>query len=137
MNQLPNVGSVVRVTTKYPESYIFAKEQFKYFTHEGTVIPSPWSTSTQTFAMTGDGVAKTRIIDLAYVDKLEFIKGSGSATANSNRARIFKVTSKSKGKSYNVVFNNGSIMCDCVGFQYRKNCRHSKGVKDYIKMEKI
>ena len=68
MNQIPNVGAVVRVTTKYPESYLFSKEQFVYHTHEGTVIPMPWTTATQTFAMTGDDIVKMRVIDISYVE---------------------------------------------------------------------
>ena len=136
MNQIPNVGAVVRVTTKYPESYLFSKEPFVYHTHEGTVIPVPFTTAKQTFAMTGDNTVKMRVIDLSNVDKIEFISGTGTAAASSKKARIFKVESKSKGRAYNVVFNNGAYMCDCMGFQYRKSCRHMKAVQFTIKAEK-
>ena len=137
MNQIPNVGAVVRVTTKYPESYLFSKEPFVYHTHEGTVIPVPFTTAKQTFAMTGDSTTKMRVIDISYVEKIEFISGTGTAAASSRKARIFKVESKSKGRAYHVVFNNGAFMCDCIGFQYRKSCRHMKAVAETIKRGKV
>lgn len=46
--------------------------------------------------------------------------------------RFFHVTSKKKNSVYNVISEKGSVICDCIGFQYRKTCKHSIAVKDYI-----
>ena len=46
--------------------------------------------------------------------------------------RIFKVKSKSKNTVYNVLSKNGNVICDCVGFQYRKICKHSIAIKKFI-----
>ena len=43
--------------------------------------------------------------------------------------RVFRVTSKSKNKSYEVTVQNGKVHCDCVGFQFHRYCKHSKAVK--------
>jgi hypothetical protein len=51
---------------------------------------------------------------------------------NINDTRIFKVKSKSKGSVYNVIMKNGNISCDCIGFQFRKSCKHSDAIKKFI-----
>jgi hypothetical protein len=44
--------------------------------------------------------------------------------------RVFKVTSKSKNKTYEVSFNTISkqISCGCTGYGYRRTCSHVKAV---------
>jgi hypothetical protein len=51
---------------------------------------------------------------------------------NINDTRIFKVKSKCKGSVYNVIMKNGNISCDCIGFQFRKSCKHSDAIKKFI-----
>lgn len=41
-------------------------------------------------------------------------------------SRIFKV--KSKDKEYQVILNNKQYTCSCVGFSYRRKCRHVDAV---------
>ena len=49
-----------------------------------------------------------------------------------SETRVFKVTSKTKGNTYNVISENGLVSCDCVGFQFRRQCKHSNKVKEFI-----
>jgi hypothetical protein len=46
----------------------------------------------------------------------------------SDNIRLFKV--KSKGKDYIVEYNiiGKYIMCPCIGFSYRRKCKHSEAV---------
>jgi len=50
----------------------------------------------------------------------------------SNNVRVFEV--KSKDKTYKVTFNKTSkqLNCDCVGFGYRRYCKHSEAVAKSI-----
>ena len=130
-SEIPNVGSVVRVTTKHIDSYLYAKNNFQYFTHEGTVIPSP-SWVNNGFAMTGNDHIKMRVISLDNIEKIEYITGKGQKAKAMGGIRVFKVKSKSKGSTYMVTLQNGKFSCDCMGFQYRKACRHASEVKKHV-----
>jgi len=44
-----------------------------------------------------------------------------------NYERTFKV--KSNGKEYIVGFANNQLSCSCIGFGYRKKCKHADVVK--------
>jgi hypothetical protein len=46
--------------------------------------------------------------------------------------RVFKVTSKLNGKTYNVVSKKGNVSCDCTGFQFRRVCKHSTKIKNLL-----
>jgi hypothetical protein len=50
----------------------------------------------------------------------------------SNNIRVFEV--KSKDKTYKVTFSKISkqLTCDCVGFGYRRYCKHSQAVAKSI-----
>ena len=41
-------------------------------------------------------------------------------------SRVFKV--KSKGKQYTVILNNNQYNCNCIGFEYRRKCKHVEAV---------
>jgi len=42
------------------------------------------------------------------------------------------VTSKQSKKTYNVVYSNSKASCDCLGYQFRQSCKHSKKVLDRV-----
>ena len=46
-----------------------------------------------------------------------------------NNINIFMVQSDS-GKTYTVELIGGKYSCNCIGFAYRGNCRHSKQIKE-------
>ena len=131
MFQIPNVGSHIRVTTRWRNHYYLTAESqpFVDFTHEGVVTPPEKWDQPFTFNMTGDSKFPIRNISLDHVVNMEIIKG-GSKLVKSSPIRIFKVES---GKHiYTVTKNNTKYSCTCVGFQYHKNCKHVKGVHQKI-----
>lgn len=72
-------------------------------------------------------VSLDRIVDLVYSD--------GTVAAKEDKPTIsvaqWEVKSDSrKGGSYNVTLMNGHYECNCLGFTYRKFCRHVNSVKE-------
>jgi hypothetical protein len=90
--------------------------------YEGRVVPTDKWDRPNTFNMTGDKYIRVRNIDLRYVESIKYISGSGRAAPTGFRA--FKVVSKAKGNTYLVGVMNGKFKCNCVGFEYRKHCKH-------------
>lgn len=41
-----------------------------------------------------------------------------------------QVLSSDSKKTYNVTFKNNTWSCDCVGFSYRKRCKHIDEIKE-------
>jgi hypothetical protein len=127
MCSIPTVGSVIRVTTRHPNYYyLTAKSQpWTEITHEGTVVPGGKWDNPNTFCMTGDVHIAIRNIALHSVIQLEILKGSSRKVASTG-IRAFRV--KSAKNSYTVTLNATRFSCTCVGFQYHRNCRHTKAV---------
>ena len=126
--KIPNPGSRVRVTTKHRNIYYlnYQTKPFNHFTYEGIVLPSEKRDHPFTFNMTGDSQMTKRNISLDNVVNIEFLSGSASMSKMTSDIRAFKV--KTENKVYTVIKNANKYTCDCLGFQYRKNCRHVKGV---------
>lgn len=128
---IPKVGSQVIVTTKY-RNVILGGEPFKLFKTTGTVLqPSKWMSPHEFMIATGEEMRPKAVINLSNVIDIQYLKGSGSQI-NSD-VRTFKVTSKSSGKSYIVTATPKGVQCTCVGFEYRKYCKHSQAVSKKIK----
>jgi len=125
---IPTVGSTVRVTTRHKNIYYLTadKEPHVFNTYEGTVIPNNKWDEPYTFTMTGTKNFPTRNIHMDCVTHMKILKGSSKAMDKSIRA--FRISSKSSGKVYVVVKNGTKYTCDCMGFQYRKHCKHIDGV---------
>ena len=119
------IGQTVDLRVK-SYSYLYKKEGWIERQIKGKIVPSPkWLDMDYVSVHTGNSqypvshVNKQNIVgfDLAQ-DRIE--------------SRIFKVRSKKKGSIYNVISSNGQVTCDCIGFQYRKTCKHSEAVKKFI-----
>ena len=73
MHKTPEVGQVVKVTTRYPSYYIYDDNEFQENTYEGKVLrPERWLKENE-FMMTGDGRASTRVINMMYVREIEIL----------------------------------------------------------------
>ena len=131
------VGSEVVVVTKFPESYLFSKEKFRYDTFRGVVVSSErWLQPHEFNIKTGNPRYPVSTISLKNVDKIEFLQG-GYAEIPVNRAtRQYKVSSKSTGKSYIVTVSDTKVTCNCPGFVYRRYCKHSAAVAEKIGLKK-
>jgi hypothetical protein len=121
----PKVGSVVKVTTRYPESYLYAKNKFRDVTTVGKVVENDRWTPVGNFSITtGRPEYPIAIIALHNVIKVETAGKVVRASVEKSAPKVWKVTSKRSGEVYTVTNNAGSWSCTCVGYQYHRKCKH-------------
>lgn len=127
MNNVPSVGSRVKVTTKYANAYIHSSDKYQYFHYIGEVIrPDVWLKSNEFNLKTGNKNYPVSTISLNNVESIELIS---SATTT---VRRFKITSKTSGKEYTVLVDNNEYQCSCPGWQFRGKCKHTAAVQKRI-----
>jgi hypothetical protein len=113
---VPNVGSRVRVTTMYPNTYAYRGEYDNYvtMTREGLVVKSIFNDPFYFAVETGapDHPVSEYNAKSQHVIKIEYIVGGASQVSTETKA--WKV--KSKDKVYLVTRVNGKFNCSCKGF---------------------
>jgi hypothetical protein len=115
------IGQTVEITTKF-RSNILGRD-YDIDTYVGKVVPNPkWLDSDYVSVHTGNPEYPTSYIHKSYIVGH---KHSEKRSAH----RLFQVKSKSTGKTYMVTSENGNVACDCIGFQFRRVCKHSNKVK--------
>ena len=118
----PTVGSVVRVTTRWPNENLYSKAEWKDNVYEGVVVRSNAWDQPDTFKIQVDNPYHPNpIIPLGRVHKLEIL--SGGTTAVNDEVKMFTVAG-SKGQTYTVTKTGSQWTCTCPGFQFRKACKH-------------
>ena len=116
-----SIGADIELTTKWRSNLLGQEFDIKSF--KGKVVPNPkWLDKDYVSLRTGNPE-----YPISYIHK-KFIVGHTFSEERSAE-RIFQVKSKSSGKIYNVISVDGDVTCDCVGFQFRKMCKHSAKVK--------
>jgi len=66
-----------------------------------------------------------------FYEKYKHIFNCGLYEKKLGDTIVYKVHIASKGHEYLVVHNgNGTWTCGCLGYKYRKDCRHIKAVKE-------
>lgn len=119
--KIPTVDSLVKVRVRYTQGPRMIPPQPDFIEYTGKVVkPYKWVTGGQ-FCITGDEKFPIRTISSDSVVDLKIVKGS--ATEVDDAVKIFKVKG-SKGDTYTVTRNKGVYTCTCVGFQWRKSCKH-------------
>ena len=123
---VPKVGSRVRVTTMYPNTYAYRGEDNNYvsYTREGEVVQSIFRDPFMFAVKTGDPdhpVSEYNAKSL-HVVKIEYIVGGANQVATDKKA--WKVKSTDGKKFYIVERVNGKFSCTCTGFEFRKDCKH-------------
>ena len=125
---VPKIGSRVRVTTIYPNTYAYRGEDNNYvsYTREGVVVKSIFNDPFRFAVETGapDHPVSEYNAKSQHVVKVEILKGSTMKIATDNKA--WKVKSQDGKKIYLVVRENGKYSCSCQGFLFRKDCKHIK-----------
>ena len=112
----------MRVTTRWPNAWLFATSPWQDNTYEGVVVRSNAWDQPDTFKLqVANAAHPTPIIKLSRVHKLEFVSGEGKAV--SDTVKSIKVAG-SKGNVYTVTKVGDQWSCTCTGFQYRKACKH-------------
>ena len=119
-----SIGADIELTTKWKSNILGQEFDIKSF--KGKVVPNPkWLDKDYLSLHTGNPE-----YPISYIHK-KFIVGH-TFTETRSIARIFAVKSKSSGKTYNVISADGEVSCDCVGFQFRRMCKHSAKVKSVL-----
>jgi len=128
---VPNIGSQVRVTTVYPNTYAYRGEYDNYVTssYYGVVVKSIFNDPFYFAVKTGNIEHPVSEFNSKsqHVVKIEYVKGSGTEVSTENKA--WKI--KSKSKVYLVTRTSGEFKCSCKGFEYRKDCKHVKAASSW------
>ena len=123
---VPKIGSRVRVTTIYPNTYAYRGEDNNYvsYTREGEVVQSIFRDPFMFAVKTGapDHPVSEYNAKSQHVVKVEILKGSTMEIATDNKA--WKVKSADGKSVYLVTRVNGKFSCTCKGFEFRKDCKH-------------
>ena len=123
---VPKIGSRVRVTTMYPNTYAYRGENNNYvtYTREGVVVQSifrdPFMFAVETGAP--DHPVSEFNAKSQHVVKIELLMGTAEKVATDSKA--WKVKSSKGNKFYLVTRVNGKFSCTCTGFEFRKDCKH-------------
>ena len=123
---VPKVGSRVRVTTMYPNTYAYRGKDDNYvtYTREGEVVQSIFRDPFMFAVKTGDPdhpVSEYNAKSL-HVVKIEYVIGGSNQVATDKKA--WKVKSEDGKRVYLVQRVNGKFSCTCKGFEFRKDCKH-------------
>jgi hypothetical protein len=132
----PEVGARITVTTEYPEkrgiyaSYVFRGPYFKI----GVVVKSEKYDDFDSFRLLTENKAyPISVIPLDRVTALVYESGEVAKIVVDKKPayQTWQVKSDSrKGGFYTIVLEKGHYSCDCMGFQYRKTCRHINRLKE-------
>jgi len=126
---IPQIGSRVRVTTRYREIYIHATSPFKDRVLEGEIVnPDKWMDQDNFKLFTGNPEFPYSIINVNNVHDIKYLTG-GSGRSLVNDTKTFTVKG-SKGDTYTVTQVGTRWTCTCHGFQFRRSCRHIKEKQD-------
>lgn len=128
---VPLVGSTVTVTTRFPESYYYSKEKWRYNTLTGRVLrPEKWFRPNWFKIAVDDDRWPTPIISLDNVVELT-IDGEKSEEHDVSKSIRNVVVKGSKDNEYVVTIkDNTPVACTCPGFNFRKTCRHLREAVD-------
>ena len=119
------IGQFVELKTRF-YSYLYKKEGWVENTLKGQVVPNPkWLDDDYVSILTGNPMHPISMVFKQNIVGLDMAKGRSAS-------RILSVKSKKTGKQYQVISSNGSVTCDCIGFQFRKTCKHATAVKKFI-----
>lgn len=126
MMNIPAIGSVVEVVTKFRNINYFVKDEYEYKSYKGRIVANERWVASDSFSIeTGNPHYPISIISLRNVSDVKIIKGYKVPI------RKFKV-SGTKGE-YIVTQNNKHFSCTCIGFKYHAKCKHIISVKMKIK----
>jgi len=127
---VPKIGSRVRVTTMYPNTYAYRGKDDNYVTYirEGVVVQSIFKDPFMFAVHTGDSDHPVSEYNAKsqHVVQIEYLVGGASQVATDTKA--WKVKSEDGKRVYLVQRVNGKFSCTCKGFEFRKDCKHIAAV---------
>ena len=117
------IGQTITITTRMKSHVIFDKG-FREHTHTGTIIPNPKWLESSYITIRDVKTGETHMIDRSNI--------VGDMKISDDSARNFKVKSKIKKSEYIVTYIDGKYSCSCIGFSFRRYCKHTKAVEKHI-----
>ena len=119
---LPTVGTIITVTTESRMRSAYG--DYAYHELTGQVIANPkWLKATEFAIENPDHPNGFSVINLNNVVDIRDADGHEYKFTTDNTIKVWTVTG-SKGNEYTVKLQDGEYSCECVGFQYRKHCKH-------------
>ena len=120
--KVPEVGTTVTLTTRYPEIRYKSSNRFKENLYENVeVLPrEDWLRPSQFVITSNDPKVPFRVIEISNVESLL----GGTLVHHPNETKTVMI-SGSKGAVYHVMVEGMKAKsCDCPGFHFRRTCRH-------------
>ena len=128
---IPEPGCKIAITCEFP-SYVIGMPGVSKTTITGIVEKATKFTPPDFIRIVTDFDSPVRVreIPLHRVTNIAYADGriAGLKTVN-NDTKTWTVQG-SRGSQYVVVRSKNSWSCTCPGFQFRKNCRHIKEIRD-------
>ena len=103
------------------------KEIRSYAIYGGLIPPYTMTIGSDKYIMPGWYKLDNNTETLPNIEDIAFYpyKPKEDNKPNIDSTKIYKVTSSKGDKVYEVKMNNsGSLECECVGYGYRRKCRH-------------
>ena len=122
-----NVGDVVTLRVRdarNPAVYVSGVVR-QFNEYSGKILPNPkWVSSDSICISTGESHFPFRIIDRERIVEL-----GEPVVAVSSRSETFIVQGSRPGSTYTVTRDGSHWSCTCVGFGFRKDCKHVRECK--------
>ena len=133
----PQVDLNVTVTADWTDYFRpWNKNLRRSSVYNGVVVASAKYDDPQSFRMaTGDRDYPIRIISLDAVTSLTFSDGSSAKVSEKKKIEVLSWNIKSdskKGGTYTVTREGNHFSCTCIGFGFRKSCKHVLQVKSKV-----
>jgi len=125
-----NVGDVVTIRVRdCRNASIYAAGVVREFSeYTGKILDNPkWVSSDSVCISTGDTAFPFRIIDRERIVSLN--EAPVIHTPVATRSETFIVPGSKPGATYTVTRDGSAWSCTCVGFGFRKDCKHIRECK--------
>lgn len=126
----PKIGMEVTVKVRNAMAdfrHLYASNVIpEYLTFTGTVVANEKWLTNHLSITTGIKSFPVRSIDMARVVSINGAKTKPVKSVSKTRTWI---VAGSKGNTYTVTEENGRRSCTCVGYQFRRQCKHLNVVK--------
>ena len=122
--KLPKVGDVVTVTTQYPSNRADDETQDTTYENMPVIDPKSW-TPPNSFCIPAEGEPFITFRTISMDNVISLTVEGKVGDVETNTSTEYKKVPGGQGKTYTVTLVNGvATTCECLGFQYRKQCRH-------------
>ena len=110
------IGEQVKITTRHRSNYLFSKTGYDERVVEGTVVKTPQWVEYDAVAIKTNN--KDFPLSIVALDKIV----GYDASVIPSTVKTYKVVSGAN--TYVVTVDGKSVSCNCVGFQFRRRCKH-------------